>query len=219
MNKATKNVILVILSILVIYFGYQLYLNLTLTDMEKEVRKYRYYFDNDSIEVELLGNKKRLTSHSLKISMEIPAHWEYDASYGLLTLRDPELDVDSRSLAHYKDWTKGCKIEISSITDYNKEVIPMFDNEQARIELVKEDPTSCPHCEVFNVGDIEVMKIVLTPTIYEEFEDFDGKIEYVMMSFLDARKRAVYYVESILSSQVEECHDHLEHFIRSLKFI
>ena len=66
--------------------------------MEKEVRKYRYYFDNDSIEVELLGNKKRLTSHSLKISMEIPAHWEHNASHGLLTLRDPELDVDSRSL-------------------------------------------------------------------------------------------------------------------------
>ena len=56
--------------------------------MEKEVRKYRYYFDNDSIEVELLGIK-RLTSHSLKISMEIPAHWEHNASMDFLHFEIP----------------------------------------------------------------------------------------------------------------------------------
>ncbi len=220
MTKKTKKILIGTLSLLLIYFGYELYLNLTLTDMEKEARKYKYYFDNVNIQETIVGDKKVLIDKKLGITMQIPKNWEYNADFGYLLLKDPAMDVEF-PLKDFREWTKGCSIGISALSDMKGSDFSNFDYEYNRIKTVKEGDTAiCSnygHCEIVKIKELDVLKETMKLVDYGEEEDFDGKTQYIFLDFLDNKKRVVYSAEAMLSTQVPECQEHLNDFINNLE--
>ena len=108
MNNATRVTLIVVLSFLLVFFCYKLYLNLTL------VEKPGFYdFEKSNIQEKIVGNKKVLTEKNLGITMQIPNDWEYE--YKSITngfvANDPAINVEF-PLRDFRDWTKGCSISI-----------------------------------------------------------------------------------------------------------
>jgi len=213
MTKKTKKILIGILSLLLIYFGYKLYLNLTL------VEKPGYYdFERSNIQEKIVNDKKVLTEKNLGITMQIPKDWEYEykLTMGSFIASDPATNVKFL-LRDFREWTKGCTIGLAVENDgIFGDNISIFEDEFNRMNYFKEgDQSYCDyhHCEVFDIRGNEVWKGV------REFEEtnFDGDIQHVFIAILDNKKRRIYRINSLLSTQVPECQEHLNDFINNLE--
>jgi hypothetical protein len=209
MNRNLKKAIIIILSLLLIFFCYKLYLNLTL------IEKPGYYdFERSNIQEKIVDDKKILTEKNLGITMQIPKNWEYEKYWDGLVVKDPDLNVESL-ITDSKNWTKGCSLafftEQKGVFSENS----WYDDERQRLSALKQGQDACIYdrCEFIQINEMEGLK-----DVYELEEiNFDGKIEHVFLTFFDVKKKRLYKIESFLSTQVPECREHLNDFINNLE--
>jgi len=210
MTKKTKKILIGILSLLLIYFGYELYLNLTL------IEKPGYYdFERSNIQEKIVDDKKVLTEKNLGITMQIPKDWEYEKYWDGLVVKDPDLNVES-VIKDYNDWTQGCSIGISVSNDKNMNGVSTFDDDFNKLKFFEDgDDGYCDfdHCEIIEISKIKALKEIkeLKP------EGFDGELKYIFIEIPDNKTKRVYRMESFLSTQVPECQEHLNDFINNLE--
>jgi hypothetical protein len=211
MNKATKNVILVILSILVIYFGYQLY-----TELARQNEPGNYNFEErGKITQKIVNGKKVLKETRIGIQMEIPEYCEYEKAWDGLHFIDSNINVES-VIRDFDDWTKGCTLKISMADDRKIDGVSTFDEDLQLINFEREDSDFCSFdsCEPIEVDGKKGIKQSLK-VVFKS----GNVLNHVFIKIPDTKNRRIYTIESILSSQIEECRDHLDDFIQSLKFV
>jgi hypothetical protein len=211
MNKATKNVILVILSILVIYFGYQLY-----TELARQNEPGNYNFrERGKITQKIVNGKKVLKETRIGIQMEIPEYWEYEKVWDGLSLRSPNINVES-IIRDFDEWTEGCFIGLSMADDRKIDGVSTFDEDLQLINFEREDSDFCSFgsCEPIEIDGRKGVKHSKQVVL-----ESGNELGHIVIELPDIKNRRIYTIESILSSQIEECHDHLDDFIQSLKFV
>jgi len=210
MEKNTKKILIGLIIVLVVYFGYELYLKYT-------VEESGYYdFENGIIQERVNGDVKVIEEKSLGLKMEVPSDWEYQAGYGYATIKDPTVNVDS-FLRDFRDWTEGCSIGMSVERDENINDISTFDEEVKRIEEIKNEAEKYCHydvCETFKKGENTSLREIFT------LEDKELQINFqeLNITILDKSNRRIYRINSFLSTQVPECEEDLNNFINSLEF-
>jgi len=197
--KGVKKILIGLIIILVVYFGYELYLKYTAEQPGF------YDFENGIIQEQIEGDMKIITEEGLGLTMRVPSDWEYEAGYGYATLKDSYINVDN-PLRDFRDWTEGCSIELSVENDEIINGISTFDE-----VLKNKNESSCDYdyCELINIDENEGIKKV---------QDFDGDVQYVDITILSINDRRIYRINSFLSPQVPECEEHLNNFINSLEF-
>ena len=215
MNNILRVTLIIISSVLLVFFCYKLYLNLTL------IEKPGFYdFERSNIQEKIVGDKKILTEKNLGVKMEIPKDWEYEKSEQTIIFGTPGLDIKD-ILKNFNEWKQGCLVGFSVSNDYvqkfeNGEVLSTYDDESNRIKYFKEgDEDYCDfdYCEVINMNGIEGL---------EQTREFShgtlegGKYKYITL--LDDKNRRFYTIDTYLSEQIPECQEHLNNFVNSLEF-
>ena len=208
--KGVKKILIGLIIILVVYFGYELYLKYA-----AEQPGY-YDFENGIIQEKINGDVKVIEEKSLGLRMEVPSNWEKELVYMGLILQDSYINVEV-PLRDFRDWTEGCSIGISVENDETINGISTFDEEYEKMEYIGNgdgDYCNFSSCEIINAGEKNGIKGV------QEFEEtnFDGDIQYVDISIFNDSNRKIYKINSLLSTQVHECEEHLNNFINSLEF-
>ncbi len=208
MNNTIRITLIVILSFLLVFFCYKLYLNLTL------IEKSGYYdFERANIKEEIVGDKKIITEKNLGVKMEIPKDWGYEKYYNGINFIDPNINVEY-VLQDFRDWASGCLI-----TYYVNKGEENYNQDFNRLVTVKEgDKDFCPRgndCEIVSINGVEGLKSIKK---FEDLKDFDGTLENVYITLLDSENNRVHIIETFISSQVPECQEHLNNFINSLEF-
>lgn len=212
MNNILRVTLIIISSVLLVFFCYKLYLNLTL------IEKPGFYdFERSNIQEKIVGDKKILTEKNLEVKMAIPKDWEYKKYYDGINFFDPNINVDN-VLKHFKDWSQGCFITYS--TDKGQDnYFTQYDSNLNDLMVVKEgDKSFCPKdddCEVISIRGLEGLK---SARKFEGLDNFDGYLEDVYITILDTKNKRVHIIETFLSTQVPECQEHLNDFINSLEF-
>ena len=206
MNNATRVTLIVVLSFLLVFFCYKLYLNLTL------VEKPGFYdFEKSNIQKKIIGDKKVLTEKNLGITMQIPKDWEYETYNEGMNFVDPSMNVEY-ILEDFRDWKSGCLISY-----YVNKGEDTYDYDLNRLSAVKEgDKDFCPRedCEVINFNGMEALKSIKN---YENLKDFNGELKNIYITILDPKVKRVHTIETFLSTQVPECQEHLNNFINNLE--
>jgi len=208
--KTTKKILITIILILVVYFGFQLYLN-------SVVDQQGYYdFENGIIQEQINGDVKVVEEKSLGLKMEVPSDWEKELVYMGLILQDPYINVKT-PLRDFRDWTEGCSIGISVENDETINGISTFGQEYEKMEYIGNgDSDYCDndYCEIVKIKGQDSLKDVFV------LEDDELKItvQDVMITLFDDNNRRVYKINSLLSTQIPECEEHLNNFINSLEF-
>jgi len=147
--KTTKKILITLILILVVYFGFQLYLN-------SVVDQQGYYdFENGIIQEQINGDVKVVEEKSLGLKMEVPSDWEKELVYMGLILQDPYINVKT-PLRDFRDWTEGCSIGISVENDETINGISTFGQEYEKMEYIGNgDSDYCDndYCEIVKIRD------------------------------------------------------------------
>lgn len=211
MNKITRISLIIISSLLLVFFCYKLYLNITLIE-----KPGAYNFEKANIQERVVGDQKVLTEKNLGLTMKIPKNWEYEKYDDGLIMSDPATNVEF-PIRDYKDWTQGCIIGfwVKNDGEYN-ENISIFERESYIInsfEKGDQDYCSYQYCEIIDVKGMKTLKGS------SEFKttDFDGRIQDIYITILDDKNRRIYLISSLFSTQVPECEEHFNDFINNLE--
>ena len=173
-----------------------------------------YDFEKSNFKETIVNDNKIIEEKKLGLKMTIPKDWESDneQGMGILLLRDPKINVES-PLKDFKDWTQGCVIGMFVSSDKNLNGESSFDEDNNRIKHFEDRDCLFDSCSIMKVNNISALKEIKEV----KFEEFNIELQHVFIEIPNIKKRRIYKVEALLSSQVPECQEHLDNFLNSLE--